>query len=179
MPHFATINTICLITFAIHSNVIMNAVLSVLFILGLTVSTYCIKLSECPPGYRCQKKANHARLARSLDPDNDVDYLPEVCPPGTYSPGGSVDCFLCNNGTYAAYPGLPGCSPCPIGHMCARADAAPEQCPLGSYNNVTRQICCRSCPTGKYALLKGMSACYDCPSGYRCKVEPKLACEEN
>ena len=155
----------------------MKAVLPALIVFGLIVNTYCIKLSECPPGYRCQKKVSHLRSARALISQSEDDYLPEICPPGTYSPGGASDCLPCPKGTYAAYPGLPSCTSCPVGHMCPQADTEPEQCPIGSYNYLTNQTCCRSCPTGKYAWLKGMSACYDCPSGHRCKAEPKLACE--
>lgn len=155
----------------------MKAVLFALFVLGLVIDAYCMKLNECPPGYRCQKKINHFRSVRSLDPQGEDEYEPEVCEPGTYSRGGALDCTPCENGTYAPYPGLPGCTSCPIGHMCSRTDMEPEQCPVGSYNNQTRQMCCRSCPTGKFAWLKGMSGCYDCPSGHKCKAERKLACE--
>ncbi|CAF4874600.1 unnamed protein product, partial [Rotaria magnacalcarata] len=62
--------------------------------------------------------------------------------------------------------------------MCPRTDAVPEQCPLGTYNNISRQTCCRVCEPGKFALLKGMFQCDDCPSGYRCRARAKLPCED-
>lgn len=157
----------------------VKVILCALFVLSLVIDSYCLKLDQCPPGYRCRKKTGQHRLIRSIDSQIEEEFEPEICSPGTYSPGGAPECTPCETGTFAPYPGSPGCYACPRGHMCPRTDIEPEQCPLGTYNNVTRQTCCRSCLTGKYALLKGMPLCYDCPSGYKCVPTPKLACEKD
>ena len=47
----------------------------------------------------------------------------EICPPGTYSPGG----------TFAPRSGASVCYDCPKGHMYPRASMESEQCPLGTY----------------------------------------------
>jgi hypothetical protein len=139
----------------------VKVILCALFALCLVVDIYCLKLDQCPPGYRCRRK------------------IAEICRPGTFSPNGATECTPCETGTFAAHPGAPGCYDCPRGHICPQKDMEPEQCPLGTYNNLTRQTCCHSCPPGKFALLKGMSECQNCPSGYKCVAKAKLACEEN
>lgn len=157
----------------------VKIILYALLALCLVADNYCLKLDQCPPGYRCQKKIIKDRLVRSINYQIEEEFEPELCPPGTYSFGGAFDCTPCEIGTFAHYPGSPGCYDCPRGHMCPQTDMEPEQCPMGTYNNLTRQTCCRSCPSGEFALYKGMSQCYNCPSGYRCVAQPKLTCEEN
>ena len=66
----------------------------------------------------------------------------------TYSPGGATECTPCKIGTFAPHPGASVCYDCPKGHMCPRANMESEQFPLGTYNDLTRQICCRCCPPG-------------------------------
>lgn len=150
-----------------------------IFALCLVVDIYCLKLDQCPPGYRCQQKIVQHRFIRSFYSHHEEEFEAEICLPGTYSPGSATECTPCETGTFAPDPGAPGCYICPRGHMCPRTDVEPEQCPLGTYNNLARQTCCRSCSPGKFALFKGMSQCYNCPSGYKCVVTSKLACEQN
>ena len=156
----------------------VKAVFCALFVLCLIVDTYCIKLSECPPGYRCHKKVNQLRFRRASDSQEQDDYLTEECPAGTFSLGEAIECTPCEVGTYADQPSSTGCYICPKGHMCPKTDKNAEPCPVGSYNNQTHQTCCRSCPPGKYSLFKGMPQCNSCPTGQRCVPKPKLACEQ-
>ena len=153
-----------------------STVLRVLLVLTLVLYISGLKLEQCPPGYRCQKRVVSA-LVRSFIPQIQEEMEIEICEAGTYSPGGSDHCTPCEKGTYAAKPGAPACYNCPKGHMCPQTNVEPEQCPYGTYNSLTRQTCCRSCPPGKFALLKGMFQCDDCPSGHKCKAGQKLACE--
>lgn len=157
----------------------IKVILYALLILYFTMDICCLKLDQCPPGYRCRKKIVQHRFIRSVNSQIEEEFEPELCPPGTFSLGGATECVPCETGTFAPDPGAPGCYSCPRGHMCPQKDMQPEQCPVGTYNNMTRQICCRSCPPGKYALFKGMPQCYNCPSGYQCVATPKLACEDN
>jgi hypothetical protein len=157
----------------------VKVILCALFALCLVVDIYCLKLDQCPPGYRCRRKIAAHRFIRSIDSQVEEELEAEICRPGTFSPNGATECTPCETGTFAAHPGAPGCYDCPRGHICPQKDMEPEQCPLGTYNNLTRQTCCHSCPPGKFALLKGMSECQNCPSGYKCVAKAKLACEEN
>ena len=69
------------------------------------------------------------------------------------------------------------CYDCPKAHMCSNAAEDPERCPQGTFNNATRQTCCRVCPPGTQARYIGMLECSPCPAGYACKQRERLACE--
>lgn len=160
-------------------NSMIKVFLCALFISHWIDEIYCLKLEQCPPGYRCRKKIVQHRFIRSVNSQIEEEFEPEICLPGTYSSGGAIECTQCEIGTFAPDPGAPSCYICPRGHMCPEKHMEPEQCPIGTYNNLTQQTCCRSCPPGKFALIKGMPQCYTCPSGYKCEPTPKLTCEKN
>ncbi|CAF1264006.1 unnamed protein product [Rotaria magnacalcarata] len=153
-------------------------VLLTLLALCLALEIVGLKLEQCPPGFRCRKRTTSLFMRSVIPKIEEEEMEVEICEAGTYSPGGADECTPCEKGTYAAKPGAPACYFCPKGHMCPRTDAVPEQCPLGTYNNISRQTCCRVCEPGKFALLKGMFQCDDCPSGYRCRARAKLPCED-
>mgnify|MGYP002474570128 FL=1 len=137
-----------------------------------------MKLSECPPGYRCVKRTNRLRFARSNAAEPNDEYDAILCSPGTYSGGASEECLPCPTGTYAPIGGLPECIKCPTGHKCPDASAYPEQCPINTYTNKTKQICCRPCPAGEHAPVKGMGQCLPCPAGRQCNQSANLQCED-
>ena len=151
-------------------------VLRTLLVLTLVLYVVGFDLAKCPPGYRCRKPAAN-RLLRSFVPQVQEEVDIEMCEAGTFSPGGSDVCTPCERGTYASKAGAPGCYVCPKGHMCSQTNVEPTQCPIGTYNSLTRQTCCRLCQPGKFASFKGMSECDDCPSGHKCKAGTKLACD--
>ena len=153
-------------------------ILCIIFVLCLVVDIHCFTLQQCPPGYRCRAKVAQQRSRRSVGSHLKEEIEIEICKAGTYSPSGATECTPCASGTYAAHPGAPGCYVCPRGHMCSNTNMEPEQCPMGTYNNLTSQTCCHSCPPGKFALFKGMPQCYNCPSGHKCPAIEKLSCEE-
>ncbi len=152
-------------------------VLCVLLAFYLAIDTCCLKLDECPPGYRCRPKMFN-RIRRSLEDQDHQQMDVEKCEPGTFSPGGAFECTPCKDGTYTADSGAAACHVCPQGHMCPHTNKVPELCPTGTYNNLTQQTCCRTCPRGKYAQTKGMFQCFDCQPGYKCESLKKLPCEE-
>ena len=45
----------------------VKVILCALFVLSLVIDSYCLKLDQCPPGYRCRKKTGQHRLIRSID----------------------------------------------------------------------------------------------------------------
>jgi hypothetical protein len=135
-----------------------KAVLLALLVLCLALDIIGFKLEQCPPGFRCRKRVSGIFL-RSAVLQNQEEMDVEICPAGTYSPGGADTCTPCAYGTYAAKAGAPGCYPCPRGHMCPDKNVVPKQCPEGTFNDLTRQICCRVCKPVKKLACEVESEC--------------------
>ncbi|CAF1340422.1 unnamed protein product [Adineta ricciae] len=153
-----------------------KSVLLAVFLLCLAANTFSLSIQECRPGYRCRARASKGML-RSLVPQNADMWEEELCPPGTYSEGGATECTPCAKGTFAPAPGSAMCYDCPKAHMCPSTTEDAERCPQGTFNNATRQTCCRVCPPGTQARYIGMLECSPCPAGYACKQRERLACE--
>ncbi|XP_061734344.1 neurogenic locus notch homolog protein 3-like [Nerophis ophidion] len=120
---------------------------------------------------------------------------PELCPAGTFSPVPGLttesDCQPCPAGFYCRAPGLSAptgpCDegywcptgqivskalPCPPGHFCLTGSAAPEPCPLGTYQNREKQSACVTCEAGYFCDLQLDPAIgalqRPCPKGHYC-----------
>lgn len=110
------------------------------------------------------------------------------CGAGFYAGTGASVCIGCVAGTYATgrITGISGCLPCPAGSFCVgseiarqRGVAVIEECPIGTFSNVTRVADvtqCRPCPANFYCpspTLRGV-----CPVGTRSNASSvsQLAC---
>lgn len=122
-------------------------------------------MTECPAGYYCPAGTRGVAYA-----------IP--CPRGTYrgtTLGMDVeDCGLCPAGYYC--PNYATVTPtiCPTGKFCLEGSKRGQDCPLGTYNDVTgikssRE--CKSCTAGSYCPTLGQSAVdptHTCDAGFVC-----------
>ena len=129
----------------------------------------------CPAGYYCASGASSA--------------VP--CPIGTYSTQilaiDSSVCVLCKEGMYCDSLGLtapagycevgyycpegtitstPAATFCPVKTYCPLGSSSPKVCPVGYYQEATKQGKCLQCPTGYYCIFGERMIC---PSGYYCE----------
>ena len=56
------------------------------------------------------------------------------------------------------------------GHYCPENSGQPTPCPVGQFQNETRQITCKSCPQGFYCPLN-TSRPISCPAGHYCQAQ--------
>jgi hypothetical protein len=128
----------------------------------------------CPQGFFC--------------PSGSV--APQTAPPGSFVAGtGSVRAYTCSSSTFAPFPGLPYCLPCPPGYSCSdQGTTVPQICSPGTFrpsfgsgtiagtsanaNSLAlNSISCQSCPDGTYSFIRGVPNvldCEPCPSGRIC-----------
>lgn len=112
--------------------------------------------TNCDPGFIC----NELRLSEGI-----------ACTEGYYCEAG-VDFYInlaefieCDNQKYKCP------TPCPAGSMCPSGSSNFTQCPLGYYQDETRQSGCKKCPKGYICNLVGLSNPVLCTPGYYCEDE--------
>ena len=146
----------------------------------------------CPSGHFCPAGTT----------DSSGSQPPQPCPAGYFNPnkrGESLaDCQPCLAGMACGSPGLPWpdlicqkgyyCnigaesdteSPCLEGFYCPLGSSEPKPCPVGYYQDVTRQDFCEPCPAGKICDAKGLSAPNECPKGSYCLGTVSGSCDSN
>lgn len=89
----------------------------------------------------------------------------EICPAGTYSPPGVLECLPCSTGNYSK-SGSTACLICPSGKSCSDPSKDPEDCPKGYYSHVGDGTC-TICPVGSQSFANGTD-CLPCNPGYYC-----------
>ncbi len=124
----------------------------------------------CPAGYTCGP--------------GSIDPTAVMCPPGQYSPAGSVLCTHCPGGTYGATPSLPSaaCSgPCTAagGAWCPLGLTVESgiQCVPGQYHDGVDPLQpCQACPLGRYGATASLATsdcsgpCLPAPGRQHCLV---------
>ncbi len=103
------------------------------------------------------------------------------CVPGTYSPGGSVDCEPCPAGKYSASAGavaVGSCQPCAAtpGSPCSLGGTRPNGTPCAPGTFASSSVACRDCPAFTYGAAAGLatSSCSGAcvaPEGYGCPAK--------
>jgi hypothetical protein len=109
----------------------------------------------CLPGFR----------KRMLD---SVNFVCDVCQPGSYSEGNVSTCPPCPAGTASGEYGLTspsGCSACPAGRFSPAGSTACRQCAGWSFSSAERAGACTNCSLGFFAAV-GATACSACPQSY-------------
>lgn len=109
----------------------------------------------CLPGFR----------KRMLD---SVNFVCDVCLPGSYSEGNVSACPPCPAGTASGEFGLTtqgGCSACPAGRFSPAGSTACRQCAGWSFSSAERAGACTNCSLGFFAAA-GATVCTACPSKY-------------
>ena len=89
----------------------------------------------------------------------------EICLPGTYSPGGVLDCLPCPSRTFSS-SGSSVCAPCPAGKFCYSPAADPDDCPKGYFANLGDGNCSK-CLLGYTSFLDN-TRCVPCSAGFYC-----------
>lgn len=131
--------------------------------------------TACPAGYYCPKGTSNPLPCQpgTYCPTPSLS-APLPCPPGEYCPGtsgsivpGSRGGINCPIGTYSLGGAGSGCIQCPAGSYCARSNALPTPCPIGTYNiytNKTSPTDCIPCPAGSFCPNTNTSP-QPCPAG--------------
>jgi hypothetical protein len=81
---------------------------------------------------------------------------------------GSQQCSFCESGKFSDVAGLTECKSCPAGTKSYDDESlrtACEDCPEGSYTELTSSAKCSSCSTGKYSNAVGVTSCQQCVAG--------------
>lgn len=121
----------------------------------------------CAPGYRCGAIGYEWNRNKGIS---------EICPVGTYAPGGrevrdywwnpgnpAGACLACPNGRYQDQVGQAECKPCLGGMKCT--PTGQSACLPGSYSPFEGASACQICERGKYQDEPGLTLCYACPRG--------------
>jgi hypothetical protein len=91
----------------------------------------------------------------------------DMCDPGTYSTTlNAAGCKICPKGKHAD-AGQPKCLICPAGRFAKNTELSLEcdNCTKGQYNLWEEHHTCYHCPPGKYQDQKAYASCEDCPTG--------------
>lgn len=115
------------------------------------------------PYARCYCVAGFRK--RMLD---SVNFVCDVCQPGSYSEGNVSSCPPCPAGTASGESGLTapsGCSACPAGRFSPAGSTTCRQCAGWSFSSAERAGACTNCSLGFYAAV-GATACSACPQSY-------------
>ncbi len=101
----------------------------------------------------------------------------QICPMGSYCPGGLTAPILCPAGRYAAVEGAEFCIPCAEGTFSDLDGAiACTACPAGTANGQTGQTACIDCPVGTFSDQEGAIVCTTCPAGTSNSEPGQTAC---
>ena len=119
-------------------------------------------VGPCSEGFFCTAGANSSTPLDGLTGD--------VCPMGSFCPGGSPLPIPCPDGSYANHTQASSCYICPERHFCIRRVAA-DPCPEGYYCPEGTGVDLQPCPIGTYNpvnLLAAEDECIQCDGGQYC-----------
>ncbi|XP_043197541.1 uncharacterized protein LOC122368017 [Amphibalanus amphitrite] len=124
-----------------------------------------------------------------IQPLIDVDAIGNQCPPMRALDSNVTRGFTCSTGevlnSESSNTNVPRCLHCPAGTFAKTEDEECTVCPMGQYQDQSRQGACKSCPSGTYTRHEGSKSVKDCvpvcgygtysPSG----LVPCLECPRN
>jgi len=158
---------------------------------------------KCQEGYYCPAGSTTGKAnicpAGNFCPEGSA--AATKCPIGTYGPltgAKSIDdCLPCDYGRFCDTTGLsapnavqcnqgyycplsqfqnpPQTTICPKGYRCPTGSVAPEPCPPGYWQPLTKQWTCADCPEGYYCDGTDGSQKVECPRGYYCPLRTTTA----
>eukprot|EP00347_Sterkiella_histriomuscorum_P024400 403331247 len=129
----------------------------------------------CQAGYQC------SNIEQTLCPTYQTSELGHgycsyfIAETNAVTISSNVVAYLeCDSGQFKLF-GTLGCLDCPIGHYCPQKHGVPVKCPAGTYQDLEKQISCKSCsswdtvnPTWAYYSIFGEIKCHLCPAGHFC-----------
>jgi len=90
----------------------------------------------------------------------------QVCPSGSFSPGGTNACLPCLAGTYTDQEGAAACYPCAVGLYAPFLGSTQcSPCEVGSYASAEGLAKCSPCGIGTYMDHEGATVCSVCGEG--------------
>lgn len=137
---------------------------------------------SCPVGHKCpiigMSKPIHCEIGYYNNMERQINCKmcesgrscanrngSEICPSGTYSPYGVMECLPCQSGNYSL-SGSSICLICPAGKSCVDPSQNPQPCPSGYFSNIGDGSC-KLCDVGTKSFSNG-TGCLPCDPGYFC-----------